>query len=99
MNRRPHTYSTTLTEEMTKRTKKTKRNKEKISTGDDNNDEELKNLKDFQENDDQVEIIKPVSHLAPDARKDLHNIALLLFLYFLQGVPLGLTSSLPFILR
>ena len=31
-------------------------------------------------------------------RKDLHNIALLLFLYFLQGVPLGLTGSLPLIL-
>jgi hypothetical protein len=31
-------------------------------------------------------------------KKDLHNIALLMFLYFLQGVPLGLTGSLPFIL-
>jgi hypothetical protein len=33
-----------------------------------------------------------------NVRKDLHNIALLMFLYFLQGVPLGLTGSLPFIL-
>jgi hypothetical protein len=31
-------------------------------------------------------------------RKDLHNILLLLFLYTLQGIPLGLTASLPFIL-
>ena len=31
-------------------------------------------------------------------KKDLHNIFLLLFLYFLQGVPLGLTGSLPYIL-
>jgi hypothetical protein len=31
-------------------------------------------------------------------KKDYNNIALLLFLYFLQGVPLGLTGSLPFIL-
>jgi hypothetical protein len=31
-------------------------------------------------------------------RKDLHNIILLIFLYTLQGIPLGLTASLPFIL-
>jgi hypothetical protein len=31
-------------------------------------------------------------------RKDLKNISLLMFLYFLQGIPLGLTGSLPFIL-
>jgi hypothetical protein len=35
---------------------------------------------------------------APNIRKDLHNILLLLFLYTLQGIPLGLTASLPFIL-
>jgi hypothetical protein len=34
----------------------------------------------------------------PNVRKDLHNIAFLMFLYLLQGVPLGLTGSLPFIL-
>lgn len=31
-------------------------------------------------------------------KKDYKNIALLMFLYFLQGIPLGLTGSLPFIL-
>lgn len=33
-----------------------------------------------------------------DLSKDYGNIALLLLLYFLQGIPLGLTGSLPFIL-
>lgn len=31
-------------------------------------------------------------------RKDYKNIALLLFLYMLQGLPLGLTSTIPYIL-
>lgn len=31
-------------------------------------------------------------------KKDYWNIALLMFLYFLQGIPLGLTGSMPFIL-
>lgn len=31
-------------------------------------------------------------------KKDYWNISLLMFLYFLQGIPLGLTGSLPFIL-
>lgn len=31
-------------------------------------------------------------------KKDLGNIVFLIFLYFLQGIPLGLTGSLPFIL-
>ena len=31
-------------------------------------------------------------------RKDTGNIFLLLFLYFLQGIPLGLAGSLPLIL-
>lgn len=31
-------------------------------------------------------------------KKDLCNIVFLIFLYFLQGIPLGLTGSLPFIL-
>ena len=30
--------------------------------------------------------------------KDLHHIALLMFLYFLQCIPLGLIGSLPYIL-
>lgn len=33
-----------------------------------------------------------------DIRKDLKNILFLMFLYLLQGIPLGLTGSLPFIL-
>lgn len=31
-------------------------------------------------------------------KKDLNSISLLMFLYFLQGIPIGLTGSLPFIL-
>jgi len=31
-------------------------------------------------------------------KKDLPNIALLMFLYFLQWIPLGLIGSLPYIL-
>jgi hypothetical protein len=31
-------------------------------------------------------------------RKDLHNIVLLMFLYLLQGIPLGLSGSIPYIL-
>lgn len=34
----------------------------------------------------------------PNIRKDLHNIIFLMFLYLLQGVPLGLTGSVPFLL-
>ena len=33
-----------------------------------------------------------------NVQKDLHNIIFLTFLYLLQGVPLGLSASLPFIL-
>ncbi len=32
-------------------------------------------------------------------RKDLWNILLLLFLYILQGIPLGLTAAIPMILQ
>ena len=32
---------------------------------------------------------------APDARDDLMNIALLLLLYTLQGVPMGLAGAIP----
>lgn len=30
--------------------------------------------------------------------KDVHNVVFLMFLYFLQGIPLGLKASLPYIL-
>jgi hypothetical protein len=46
------------------------------------------------EEDKQVEL-KPSKQ---NLKKDYGNIALLLLLYFLQGIPLGLTGSLPFIL-
>lgn len=36
--------------------------------------------------------------LKQNVKKDLHNIALLMFLYLLQGIPLGLSGSIPFIL-
>ncbi len=34
-----------------------------------------------------------------DEKKDGWNIALLLFLYLLQGIPLGLSSAIPIILQ
>ena len=37
-------------------------------------------------------------HKKCDLKKDYKNIALLMFLYLLQGLPLGLNSSLPYIL-
>ncbi len=36
--------------------------------------------------------------LKQNIRKDLHNIVLLMFLYLLQGIPLGLSGSIPYIL-
>lgn len=62
--------------------------------------------------DDRVKLIQPDNnrvtssededdkkdHKPQNVRKDLHNIALLMFLYLLQGIPLGLTGSLPYIL-
>ncbi len=36
--------------------------------------------------------------LKPDWKKDKGNIALLIFLYMLQGIPLGLTLAMPFLL-
>jgi hypothetical protein len=62
------------------------------------------------ENDDQAQLIQKEKSSSSDdelekkemppqnARKDLHNIALLMFLYLLQGIPLGLSGSLPYIL-
>uniref|UniRef100_A0A915L4Z3 Acetyl-coenzyme A transporter 1 n=1 Tax=Romanomermis culicivorax TaxID=13658 RepID=A0A915L4Z3_ROMCU len=40
-----------------------------------------------------------ISHLLTDLRGDYGNIALLVFLYILQGVPLGLTASIPLVLQ
>ena len=37
--------------------------------------------------------------IKPNVRKDLGNILLLLFLYILQGIPLGLTAAIPMILQ
>lgn len=37
-------------------------------------------------------------HRKENLKKDYKNIALLMFLYMLQGLPLGLTGSLPYIL-
>lgn len=34
----------------------------------------------------------------PNLKRDAKNIALLIFLYMLQGIPLGLSASIPFLL-
>lgn len=44
----------------------------------------------------QLQIKSPATK--SNIRKDLKNIILLLFLYMLQGIPLGLGASMPFIL-
>lgn len=41
----------------------------------------------------------PAMSKASDWRKDKLNIGLLLFLYLLQGIPLGMASSLPLIIQ
>lgn len=38
-------------------------------------------------------------HEKPDIRGDRANVALLFFLYLLQGIPIGLTSSIPMLLQ
>lgn len=38
-------------------------------------------------------------HEKPDIRGDRANIALLFFLYLLQGIPIGLTSAIPMLLQ
>lgn len=38
-------------------------------------------------------------HEIPDLRGDRANVALLFFLYLLQGIPLGLTSAIPMLLQ
>lgn len=50
------------------------------------------------ENDKEYDKHYSPAEKSQNLKKDYGNIALLMFLYFLQGVPLGLTGSLPFIL-
>lgn len=38
-------------------------------------------------------------HLQSDLRGDRGNIAILFFLYLLQGIPLGLTAAIPMLLQ
>lgn len=76
-------------------------------------EEEMSNLihdDELVDPNDQVRLIQPdrtsecedsdddKKPLKQNVRKDLHNIALLMFLYLLQGIPLGLSGSIPFIL-
>jgi PAT family acetyl-CoA transporter-like MFS transporter 1 len=50
---------------------------------------------DDENSDDEVHLTKDASrHL----KKDFKNVMFLVFLYLLQGIPLGLTSSLPLLL-
>ena len=37
-------------------------------------------------------------HLKPGLRKDFRAISILMYLYFMQGLPLGLAGSMPFLL-
>ncbi|CAF0971281.1 unnamed protein product [Brachionus calyciflorus] len=48
--------------------------------------------------DESISSSNPKQPVKQNLKKDYKNIALLMFLYFLQGIPLGLTGSLPFIL-
>lgn len=47
-----------------------------------------------QEGEDEEE-----GHEASDLRGDRGNIAILFFLYLLQGIPLGLTAAIPMLLQ
>lgn len=38
-------------------------------------------------------------HVLPSKKSDFKNIALLLFLYMLQGVPIGITAAIPMLLQ
>ena len=38
-------------------------------------------------------------HVQSDLRGDRGNIAILFFLYLLQGIPLGLTAAIPMLLQ
>lgn len=44
------------------------------------------------------EIYVEEEELKPNIRKDLKKVILLIYLYFLQGIPLGLCASIPFLL-
>lgn len=48
-------------------------------------------LNDYDEEDEK--------HVPSDLRGDRGNIAILLFLYLLQGIPLGLTAAIPMLLQ
>jgi glucan phosphoethanolaminetransferase (alkaline phosphatase superfamily) len=51
-------------------------------------------VSDYEDDDGLAHLVDTKSNL----RKDASNILFLMFLYLLQGVPLGLATSLPFIL-
>lgn len=42
---------------------------------------------------------KVAEHQKPDIRGDRRNIAILLFLYVLQGIPIGLIAAIPMLLQ
>jgi PAT family acetyl-CoA transporter-like MFS transporter 1 len=46
----------------------------------------------------QNSFLKTIARSQHLSKKDIYSICFLTFLYFLQGVPLGLTGSVPFIL-
>jgi hypothetical protein len=58
---------------------------------------ELELLKPNQVLTNEIVVVENVK-LKPDWKKDKGNIALLIFLYMLQGIPLGLTLAMPFLL-
>lgn len=58
---------------------------------------ELELLKPNQVLTNEIAVVENVK-LKPDWKKDKGNIALLIFLYMLQGIPLGLTLAMPFLL-
>lgn len=54
---------------------------------------EIESKENQEEGEDEEE-----KHQNTNIRKDLHNVIFLMFLYLLQGVPLGLAHSLTFIM-
>lgn len=44
-------------------------------------------------------IVPVISPKKPNFRKDIRSILLLLLLYILQGIPLGLIVTIPFLLQ
>jgi hypothetical protein len=49
-------------------------------------------------NNDNKEDLNDVNKEKTGIRKDLKTILFLLYLYFLQGIPIGLATSIPFLL-